>query len=195
MLSKIQSLVFLDTKKLNHHLWYTAAQFESFMYTIRALGNFCTIRTDHPTKENDLPFFIVDHESEERLMEIWKIIDDGNYVPIISNGIKFDKDQLYNMCIKIESDGSFLFEASILKIPLRHMYRYPDDLLSAYGNISDKPNQWTFINNTYGIDRFQLKKILEKIYTLGIYNKYIECTVYPYSVGVFDDNIVYWEIK
>lgn len=195
MLDKIKSLIYLDSKGLNHHLWYTAETFLSFKHIIKSLGNFCTIRTDHLEKENDLPFFIVKNETEERLKEIWDIIEIGNYVPIISNGIKYDVDQLYNLCLKIESDGSFIFEASTLKIPLRHMYRYPDELLSAYGNISDRPNQWNFVNNTYGIDRFQLLKVLQKIYTLGIYNKYIECTVYPYSVGVFDDNIVFWEIK
>lgn len=157
----------------------------------------CTIRTDHKEITNDLPFYIIDSTKKSYLIElanIWTEAKEKSYKLIVTNGIKYDPIQNYNFVVRFSSNGNFTCEASDLKVPLRHMYRYPEKLLSVSGNISDDIQEWKIYNNANGVNRIELKHDLEEVYTMQIMDRFIECTKYPFPVGIFKKQIVYWQI-
>lgn len=193
MFNKINSLKSIVKLGLNVHRFYIPNSYKEYIKLLQDLS-FCTIRTDHETIKENLPFYIVNTQKNDmRLIDnIWDEAQQNNYKLIISDGIKYDSIQEYNLVTKINENGDFIFEASELKIPLRHMYRYP--LLSCYGNIADKISDWDIINNKYGLDKRTIKRDLEILYTYGIYNKWLEVTKYPQGVGIKNEPIVFWQI-
>ncbi|HHT97476.1 MAG TPA: hypothetical protein GXZ90_06250 [Clostridiales bacterium] len=193
MFDKIKSLKNIVSMGLNVHKFYIPNSYEEYIQLIDQL-NFCTIRTDHEVIKEDLPFYIVDQSENDvnYIKNIWDIAEKNDYKLIISDGIKYDDIQNYNLVTKIEKNGDFIFEASELKIPLRHMYRHP--LLSCYGNVSEEISEWHIINNIYGIDRHSIKRDLETLYTYGIHNRWLEVTKYPQGVGIRNEPIIFWQI-
>jgi len=193
MFDKIQSLQSIVKLGLNVHRFYIPNSYEEYIKLINDL-NLCTIRTDHETKKEDLPFYVVNtfKDNSEYINKIWDVSQQYQYKLIISDGIKYDNIQEYNLVTKIDKNGDFIFEASELKIPLRHMYKYP--LLSCYGNISDEITEWSIINNKYGINKCSIKRDLETLYTYGIYGKWLEITKYPQGVGIKNEPIIFWQI-
>ena len=123
---------------------------------------------------------------------IWEESIEKEYKLIISNGIQYDNIQEYNMVVKFNKKGDFLFEASELKIPLRHMYRHP--LLSCSGNLKDEVSQWEIYNARYGINKIYIKNDLLSLYNYQLFNKWLEITKYPIQVGTKNKNIVFWQI-
>lgn len=157
----------------------------------------CTLRTDHKFISEDLPFYVFDNrkDGEEKLNAIWEEAQSKDYKLIIADGIKYDAVQKYNMVAKIQKNGDFIFEASSLKIPLRHMYRHPSSLLSCIGNLSENINLWHAFNNKYGLNRLMINRDLLTLYNFGLFDQWLEVTKYPISVGVNKENLVFWQIK
>lgn len=193
MFKKIQSLNNIVSLGLNVHRFYIP---ESYDDCCRILNDwqFCTVRTDHEVFTEDLPFYLVDMRECDvtHVDNIWITAQKKGYKLIISDGIKYDVIQLYNMTVKFERNGDFSFEASELKIPLRHMYRYP--LLSCSGNIAADVSEWIVYNARFGLDRRLLKRDLELLYTYQFYGKWLEVTRYPQGVGIKDEPFVFWQI-
>ena len=196
MFDKIESLNNIVKLNLNVHQFYIPETYEEYRSLIDKFG-FCTIRTDHKFKSEDLPFYIFNKQkdSEEDLDLIWDEAQGKQYKLIISDGIKYDNIQKYNMVMKIQNNGDFIFEASDLKIPLRHMYRYPSKLLSCTGNLSDGIHLWHIFNKRYGIDKLIIKRDLLTLYNCGLFDNWLEVTKYPIPVGMKNENLVFWQIK
>ena len=190
MYNKIKSLQTIVNKGLNVHKFYIPDTHEEYKNLINEF-KFCTIRTDHRIMSQDLPFYVFDIEkdNEDKLNSIWEESQEKEYKIIISNGIQYDNIQEYNMVVKFNEKGDFLFEASELKIPLRHMYRYP--LLSCSGNLKDEVSQWEVYNARYGINKIYIKNDLLSLYNYQLFNKWLEITKYPIQVGTKNKNIVF----
>jgi len=188
--NKIKSLQTIVNKGLNVHKFYIPDTHEEYKNLINEF-KFCTIRTDHRIMSQDLPFYVFDIEkdNEDKLNSIWEESQEKEYKIIISNGIQYDNIQEYNMVVKFNEKGDFLFEASELKIPLRHMYRYP--LLSCSGNLKDEVSQWEVYNARYGINKIYIKNDLLSLYNYQLFNKWLEITKYPIQVGTKNKNIVF----
>ena len=193
MYNKINSLKTIVNKGLNVHSFYIPNTYEEYKNLINEF-KFCTIRTDHKFMSQDLPFYVfnIEKDSEDKLNSIWNESQEKEYKLIISNGIQYDNIQEYNMVVKFNERGDFLFEASELKIPLRHMYRY--SLLSCSGNISDEVSQWEVYNTRYGINKINIKNDLLTLYNYQLFDKWLEITKYPIPVGIKNNNIVFWQI-
>ncbi len=193
MYNKINSLNKIVNMGLNIHRFYIPNTYEEYTNLVNKL-EFCTLRTDHKTKTEDLPFYIFNNKKDnvDKLNTIWNESRDKEYKLIISDGIKYDNIQEYNMVIKLQKNGDFIFEASELKVPLRHMYRY--SLLSCTGNISEEISEWKVYNARYGINKTIIKNDLLSLYNYEIFNKWLEITKYPISAGTKNNNIIFWQI-
>jgi len=193
MYDKINNLKSILKQGLNVHEFHIPNTYKEYKKLINEF-KICTIRTDHKKISQDLPFYIFNTEKDnkEKLNTIWIETIGREYKLIISNGIQYDNIQEYNMVVKLHKNGDFLFEASELKIPLRHMYRYP--LLSCSGNLKDEVSQWEVYNARYGINKIYIKNDLLTLYNYGIFDRWLEITKYPVPVGVKKENIVFWQI-
>lgn len=193
MFNKIKSLNNIINLGLNVHKFYIPNTYEEYCDLINKF-KLCTIRTDHKFITEDLPFYIYDSnkDNETKLNSIWNEAQKKEFKLIISDGIQYDTIQEYNMVIKLQNNGDFIFEASELKIPLRHMYRHP--LLSCSGNISNEISQWDIYNKRYGIDKINIKKDLLLLYNYQLFDKWLEITKYPIPVGIKNTNIIFWQI-
>ena len=196
MFDKIESLNKIINLGLNLHKFYIPATYEEYR-NLTDKFELCTIRTDHKYISEDLPFYIFNKQkdNDEYLDLIWDEAQAKQYKLIISDGIKYDNIQKYNMVTKIQKNGDFIFEASDLKIPLRHMYRHPSSLLSCTGNLSEGIHLWHMFNKRYGIDKLIIKRDLLTLYNCGLFDQWLEVTKYPIPVGVKDEHIVFWQIK
>lgn len=194
MFDKIQSLNMIKNLSLNIHNFYIPNSYQEYKDIIKQL-EFCTIRTDHEVITEDLPFYIFDSRIDNinKLNQIWNDSQLNNYKLIISDGIKYDNIQDYNMVVKIQKNGDFIFEVSELKIPLRHMYRY--SLLSCTGNIGDNIHQWSIHKQKYGLNKANIKDDLLTIYNYQIFDKWLEITKYPIGIGIKNSRLVFWQIK
>lgn len=193
MYNKIKSLNKIVDMGLNVHQFFIPDSYEEYKGLVNQL-EFCTIRTDHKTKTEDLPFYIFNNKKDniDKLNSIWNDSLQNEYKLIISNGIQYDNIQEYNMVVKLQKNGDFVFEASELKVPLRHMYRYP--LLSCSGNLSDEVSEWKVYNARFGVDKTTIKNDLLSLYTYQIFDKWLEITKYPVQVGIKNNNIIFWQI-
>ena len=193
MYNKIKSLNTIVDMGLNVHKFYIPDTYKEYKDLVEQLG-FCTLRTDHKNKTEDLPFYIFDSKKDngDKSSTIWNESLKEEYKLIISNGVKYDSIQEYNMAIKLHKDGEFIFEASELKIPLRHMYRHP--LLSCSGNIADEVSQWKIYRARYGLDKITIKNDMITLYNYQIFDKWLEITKYPIPVGILNSNIIFWQI-
>jgi len=196
MFDKIESLNNIVKLNLNVHQFFIPKTYEEYRDLVNKFG-LCTIRTDHKYISEDLPFYIFNKQKdgEEELNLIWDESQGKQYKLIISNGIKYDNIQKYNMVMKIQKNGDFIFEASDLKIPLRHMYRNPSSLLSCTGNLSEGIHLWHMFKGRYGIDKLIIRRDLLTLYNSGLFDKWLEVTKYPIPVGMKNEHIVFWQIK
>ena len=196
MFDKIKRLNNIVNLGLNLHQFYIPETYEEYKNLISKF-ELCTIRTDHKYISEDLPFYIFNRQKdgEEYLDLIWDEAQGKQYRLIISDGIKYDNIQKYNMVVKLQSNGDFIFEASDLKIPLRHMYRYPSSLLSCTGNLSESIHLWHMFNKRYGINKLIVRRDLLILYNCGLFDKWLEVTKYPIPVGNRKENIVFWQIQ
>lgn len=190
MYAKIKNLYNLVNRGLNVHNFYIPKSKQEYENIVNTL-QFCSIRTDSDKNINtDLPFYILKNTDTKQMEKIWNTASVNNYKLIISDGIKYDNIQDYNMVLKLQKNGNFLFEVSELKIPLRHMYRYP--LLSCSGNLSEHIQEWTVYNQKYGIDKTNIKKDLIDLYQYQIFDEWLDITKYPIPVGRLKKKIVFW---
>lgn len=181
-------------KGLNIHEFVVPDSYEEFLKVLENYNFTCTIRSDNQRKNLILPFYIITEENNSLFRTIWEISLLNNDKLIVTNGLKYDKLQSYNIVVKFDLNGDFIFEASSKKVPLRTMYKYPEYLLSAYGNIDDRLGDWKVIHEVYGLDRRMLYNDLYKLYELRLFNRYLECTFYPIEVGIYKKDYVIWQI-
>lgn len=197
--SKVKSLQSLLMSGLNVHEFYVCKNFESLWQSYIALGKECTIRTDkaYAKPGSQLGFFIARYIAPSELKKIADVIKQNGCIAIISNGLKYDDHLRYNIVYKIEENGDFYCEFSRLKVPLRHMYRHPETLNSASGNIDELLKYWNrhvSKQEKYRIDFREIRELLREEYKLGMFGKTVEMSVYNVKCGILNKNKVYWEI-
>lgn len=155
-----------------------------------------TVRFDAEIETmDDLPFYILDADSGmskcKEIMDKAKML---NCILIVSAGINDDCKMKYNLVYKVNNDGSFMLEASTLKVPLRHMYNSLDGRVVIYGNIFEEIQDWQSLG--YGVDRRELRDIIVTAYfNEHLVNKWVECSVYREDVGGLKENIIYWQVR
>lgn len=197
--SKLASMQKIAVSGLNIHEFYPCRNFKELYLAYNKLGNECTIRTDKPNagQGQELKFYIARDLSPEKLKKISdEIVKDG-CIAIISNGLKYDKYLRYNLVYKINEDGTFICEYSRKKVPLRHMYRYAESLNSLNGSLDSCIMDWDRRVAKLEDDRVDIREIrdiLRQAYKVGIFNKYVEMSVYSTECGLQHKREVYWEI-
>lgn len=155
-----------------------------------------TVRFDSEIETmDDLPFYILDADSGmSKCKEIMDKAKTLNCILIVSAGINDDCKMKYNLVYKVNNDGSFMLEASTLKVPLRHMYNSLDGRVVISGNIFEEIQDWQSLG--YGVDRRELRDIIVTAYfNEHLVNKWVECSVYREDVGGLKENIIYWQVR
>lgn len=188
-MKKVRSLQELEEQGLNIFNFYIPRNLKEFTNLVKRLGK-VTVRFDGITEDrDDLPFYVCDSSSDSELLEhIMGQAMNMQCLLIVSGGIKCDPYLKFNLVTKIETDGSFIAEASDKKVPLRQMYRSP--LLYAKGNVGESIMNWE-CNDYIGVDKRLVKEVLEEIPIRG---KWVECTYYSLPVGQRNENLIYWQI-
>lgn len=191
MFKKIESLKKIKERGLNTHRFVLPNSKDEFIGVLNSLEH-CTIRTDHKDKTEQLPFYVYNNDNIETIEKIWGEIEKEEYKTIVSDGIKYDNIQEYNIVTKIQKNGDFIFEASALKIPLRNMYKY--DMTLCIGNICEELTEWNRIKTVLGLDLTRIRRDLNEIYSFGIYDRWLEITKYPINVGEQEKKFVFWQV-
>lgn len=197
--SKLASMQKIAVSGINIHEFYPCRNFKELYLAYNKLGNECTIRTDKPNagQSQELKFYIAKDLSPEKLKKISdEIVKDG-CIAIISNGLRYDKYLRYNLVYKINEDGTFICEYSRKKVPLRHMYRYAESLNSLNGSLDSCIRDWDRRVAKLEDDRVDIREIrdiLRQAYKVGIFNKYVEMSIYSTECGLQHKREVYWEI-
>jgi len=149
-----------------------------------------TIRFDRSRNIENLPFYIYNEDLDiEALIEESKKL---NCTLLVSNGLKYDKDLLFNFVIEIDKNNNFILELCDKKIPLRKMYN--EKTTTIKGNIFEDYRDYSFINkrsNKYNSK--QIYKILELVLKNNMKYHYIEGTYYDKKVGMLKENFIIWQ--
>lgn len=192
MYKKLTSLQNLNSLGLNVFNYWTVTSVHEVTVALQRFGRL-TLRFDSKWDEDSLPFYILDTNcTESEIEQILVLADSKDCIVIASNGIQFDPFLKYNLVVQFSSNGDFIAEASPEKIPLRKMYNFP--LLSVHSNIHNSLIDWS-TNDYYGLDRRDVLDTLWRLYDLQIYRKWIECTVYPFPVGLRNEEIIFWQLN
>lgn len=201
---KIKGLRKIEKIGLNIHKYTVCYSIDELIKACSKYEFICTIRTDidkrKTDRENTYPFYIVHNESELDVDRMKEEIFDKHYVAIVANGLRYDKDLVYNMVLCIERNGDFLVEYSFENVPLRNMYKHGDKLHAITGNIKLKISEWNrnFVGNDNKLDLRILKDILNEHYMIcynnDLFGRYIELSHYSIGCGILNKKEVYWEI-
>lgn len=95
----------------------------------------------------NLPFYLVENYDQYNDIRM-HILDNLNagMILLISDGRRYDPFLKYNMVFSIGYDSLFHAEYSIRNVPLRHMYRYRNDLINVTGHIDERYGSWDIQN-------------------------------------------------
>lgn len=197
---KIKSIEKLDCLGLNHHLMCITRNVEEALEFAKKHPK-GSIRTDWVVESGyNLPFYV--YETFEEFLELVpKLQQDtkNGLVLIISNGHAYDDHLRYNLVCSIDRDGMCKAEWSVKQVPLRHMYRYPEDLVSICGHIDERLGNWKICNRE--ANAVNLREIYNRIQELflgveekRLYEKELEISVYRVPCGVQDTDMVFWEL-
>lgn len=199
--NKLKAFRQMDSLGLNHHRTEVVTSLEVADTLAAEFTYQFSIRTDRNhgiTK--DLPFFLIDEK--EQYLEIREklkaLLMDG-FVLIVSDGHRYDPYMKYNLVFSVNYDGEFKAEYSTKNVPLRHMYRYPKELVQVSGNINERYPNWDIRNRQAAkIDFRQIRDMIYLQYMwvekLDLYRRHLELSVYRIPCGIRNEEIVYWEI-
>lgn len=189
---KIAKLEGLLNRGFNVFDFRVCTTFEELYRAISEFDYTCTVRSDGREKGWLYPFYIIRNR-----IDTYKIDFRTDLKYIVANGLRYDTELRFNMCLQMSRDGDFIAEYSRLKIPLRSMYNYPKYLTTVTGNLDDKVYTWSLRNST-GIDLRELRDILREEWVNcnnhGLFDKYIELSTYNKNCGVLNRDRVYWEV-
>ena len=199
--SKLKAFRQMDKLGLNHHRTEAVISLEVADALAAEFTYRFSIRTDRSygiTK--DLPFFLIDEKKQYlEIRENLKTLLADGFVLIVSDGHRYDPYLKYNMVFSVNYDGQFRAEYSAKNVPLRHMYRYPNELVQVSGNIHKRYPDWDIRNRqAAGMDFRQIRDMLYLQYIqaekLGLYRRYLELSVYQVPCGTRNEEVAYWEI-
>lgn len=197
---KVNSIRRLDHLSLNHHVMCITRSMEEALAFVSENPK-GSIRTDRANESAyDLPFYVYEDQKEfERLIsKLCRHIKDG-LILILSNGHAYDTELRYNLVCSIDWEHCCKAEWSVKQVPLRHMYRYPGELVSLCGHIDGRLSDWEISNRA--ANRVDLREIFELVQALfltvdkkGLYGKQLELSVYRVPCGTQNEHMVFWEI-
>jgi len=189
---KLQSIKRLAGKGLNVHNYVATKNTEEIKQVVRDFGYVCTIRTDSLKSEYKLPFYVIKDRAVD-LGKICKEIESKDLLAIVTNGLRYDKHLRYNFVYTLERNGDFWIEYSKENCPLRKMYEKP---MNCYiGNIDEGVGDWVVIRETDDrVDKREISWLLRRMWDKGIFGKYVEASIYNEKCGIYDEDIVFWQI-
>ena len=161
------------------------------------INNKFSIRFDSIDGRHGLPFYTYDSNRDTNREELFNnIIEQMNILDcklLVSNGYMYDNNIKFNFVIDIKENNDFILEICSKKIPLRNMY---DNNITTIitGNLFDEYKDYKITNQEYNT---YTKNDIEKILDIIINNisiKYAEGTIYDTNVGIFNKDIVMWQI-
>ena len=197
--AKYKSLKHLAETGVNVHEFVQLETLEELLAYADENSSF-TIRFDRDKDYHQLPFYTYDNDSfqtdEERISFFRKVAEEAiekKCTLLCSNGRQYDKIQICNFVMKVNSQMDFLLEWCTKRVALRDMYQYETSCLK--GNIKDdlKDMEWSNKNSNRISDR-EIESILMWAFSLQILNHSIEGTLYLEKVGIYHQEIVCWQI-
>lgn len=201
MFHKIEAINKIRKLKLNIHNTVITDDLDELDKTVKCYNYMCSIRTDREkgvTKE--LPFYLISCIDDYiKIKDKLKLNKQDSMIFIISNGHQYDDKLRYNLVVSFDKSGEFVLEYNATNVPLRHMYRYPDDMVYVEGNINETVASLRVANKEHNkINVREVGEIIASIY-LDIYNKglwdrNLEVSVYSEDCGELNKEYVYWEI-
>ena len=152
-----------------------------------------TIRFTKVENCPNLPFYIINEGvPSEKLVHVALEARLMGCVMLVSDGIRYEKNQVLNFVFCKKINGDFLIEYKIGKEPLRLMYEHR--MTQIKGNLYKGKEDWEFFEgpdkNKLGFT--DLEYILEYISNANVYNKYVECTLYDKAVGINKERVIVW---
>lgn len=198
---KVNSIRELDRMGLNRHVMCITRNMEEALFFARANPK-GSIRTDRIYESAyDLPFYVYEdqEEFEHLIPKLCQHIKEG-LILILSNGHAYDAELRYNLVCSIDRDYWCRAEWSTKQVPLRHMYRYPERLISLYGHIDGRLSDWEISNRAANtIDLREIFQRLQELFLVvdakDLYGKHLEVSVYNTSCGTRNTDMVFWEIS
>ena len=152
-----------------------------------------TIRFTKVENCPDLPFYVINENvPSEKLVNVALEAYFMKCAMLVSDGIKYEDNQVLNFVFCKQPDGDFLIEYKVGKEPLRLMYEHR--MTQIKGNLYKDKEDWEFFE---GPDKDKLgftdlEYILEYVFSANVYNKYVECTLYNKAVGINKERVIVW---
>lgn len=201
MLNKIESLKRIKRLGLNIHNTVFTNDLEVIKRVVQEYNYMCSIRTDKEQGvTKDLPFYLISSKDDyERVHDKLALNKKEGMVFIVSNGHQYDTSLRYNMVVSFERDGSFDIEYSPINVPLRHMYRYPEEMVYIEGNINETVASWKVNNKEHNKINIrdvgkEVASIYMEIYNKNLWDRNLEVSVYDKKCGELGMEHVYWEV-
>lgn len=191
MYAKEKMLVKLKNKGLNIFDYKVMTTATDLVLYHRLHKNF-TIRFTKVDDCKNLPFYVVNESVDsDKVAHIGFEAEYLHCAMIVSDGIKYENNQVLNFVFCKKPNGDFIIEYHIGSEPLRQMYNYPTTVIK--GNLYTQKEDWTFRGSQRIIIGFSdLEYLLNYIDKVDIYNKYVECTLYDCKVGINLERVITW---
>lgn len=201
MFHKIEAINKIRKLKLNIHNTVITDDLDELDKTVKYYNYICSIRTDREkgvTKE--LPFYLISSIDDYiRIKDKLKLNKQDSMIFIVSNGHQYDDKLRYNLVISFDKNGEFALEYNATNVPLRHMYRYPDEMIYVEGSINETVASWRVTNKEH--NKISIREVGEiiasvylDIYNKGLWDRNLEVSVYSKVCGELNKEYVYWEI-
>lgn len=201
MYNKVESLKRIQRLGLNIHNTIITDDLEEVDRTVSKYRYMCSIRTDKKTGiAKDLPFYLISTKDDYlKIKEKLKKNKLDKIMFIVSNGHQYDDSLRYNMVVYFERNGDFRLEYNAINVPLRHMYRYPEEMINIEGNINETVASWKVENKEHNkinireVGRIAASVYME-VYSKGLWDRNLEISVYDRECGELMKEYIYWEI-
>lgn len=156
-----------------------------------------TIRGDSEPLKFCLPFLAIDKDffyMKSQVQEFIRQCVDTECSMLVSDGKKFDDIQTANVVVVLEGN-TIKIEVSGEKIPLRHMYRHPNNITTYSGDIQQCVRNFKRYGAVPTLSSSELERILNLVFSIKQQNeRHFELTVYPEKVGIYHSEIIFWQI-
>lgn len=202
--NKVKSLKRIEDLGLNIHEYTVCFTLSQLIEACKKYEFICSIRTDTKKYNSiykcDYPFYAINSENDFNTEKFKRELFDKNYIAIVTNGLRYDKDLMYNIVINISENGDFMAEYSFENTPLRKMYINSKNLHNVHGNINEDIALWdrSGLGEGNKLDLRILRDLLIQHYEIArkakLFDRYLEISVYSKECGILKQDLVYWEI-
>lgn len=200
--AKTKNLEALKVRKINVHN-FKEIKIQNENQALIELGKYAqqhkvfTVRGDSEPLKFCLPFLAIDKNffyTESKTQGFVRECMNAGCSMLVSDGKQFDEIQTANVVVLLEGND-ITIESSGEKIPLRHMYRNPQNITTYHGTVDKCVRNFSRIGAKPVLSSSELERILNIIFSIKRHNeRHFELTVYPKKVGIYHDEIVFWQI-